>query len=199
MGWAIHFGIRVPLPEGFPGCVLTGRSPFLAAMWGAPLVTDTCIFALTLWRTLRYKKAHGFSSTIQVILRDGTIYFFAIFSVNLMNCLIYLLVVEDLKAMGASFSQIMTSILISRLQLNLRNSQNEGSNINLPSGQRTLRLSFVKNAPNTSTFFTIGNLGEDMEGSFLDTITERDEVVGTELNPTTYGQRKRRIELNLNA
>ncbi|KAF9479523.1 hypothetical protein BDN70DRAFT_806948, partial [Pholiota conissans] len=173
-------------------------------LWGAPLVTDTCIFALTLWRTQRYKRAHGFTSTIEIILRDGTIYFFAIFSLNLMNCLIYLLVVPDLKAMGASFSQIMTSILISRLQLNLRSSQNKGNDASYlkfgsspRSGSRLPISGPGIKSSETSTFFTIGNLGEDMEGSFLDTImeNEKEKVESIELYPPT--RKSTHLELNL--
>ncbi|KAF8580457.1 hypothetical protein K439DRAFT_309532 [Ramaria rubella] len=177
--WAVHFGIRVPQPPGFPGCVLTGSSKFFAAIWAAPLVTDSCIFLLTLWRTLKYRKAHGSRmSTMQIILRDGTMYFFVIFSANLMNTLIYFLAPEDLKAVGASFSQILTSIMISRLQLNLRRGNNESHQIDTPkppsSNRHYLSASpeFIlrkEDSEATGTFFTIGNLGEDLQGTFFDT------------------------------
>ncbi|KAF8200818.1 hypothetical protein BJ912DRAFT_583779 [Pholiota molesta] len=183
-GWAVHNGMRVPQPAGFPGCVLTGKNSFFAALWGAPLVTDACIFALTLWRTARYMRKHGRMTVMELMLRDGTLYFFTIFGVNLMNTLIYFLALGDLKAVGASFSQILTSILISRLQLNLRyvgaNSRVIGSkvpptepfyaktNTGLPS---TIMLFDSVNSVSNSgtdmisdgvTFFTVGNLGGEL-------------------------------------
>ncbi|RDB28277.1 hypothetical protein Hypma_001419 [Hypsizygus marmoreus] len=188
MAWAIHFGVRVPLPPGFPGCVLTGRSTWfggsgfyialspshvkLAALWGAPLVTDSFIFLLTLWRTLRYRKRHGRMGAIEIILRDGTMYFFAIFSANLMNCLIYFLATEDLKAVGASFSQILTAILISRLQLNLRRVNGtgawKGSDQRRHGGLSSWHQARA-DRETTGTFFTIGNLGEELQGTFFET------------------------------
>jgi hypothetical protein len=167
MAWAVHFGIRVPLPEGFPGCVLTGSSTWMTGLWAAPVCTDTCIFILTIWRALKYKKNHGVSGTLRIIIRDGTVYFLVIFAANLMNCLIYLLAVEDLKAAGASFSQIMTSILITRLQLNLRRDGSGGFTI---SGSGRIPLAaphFKSSQPENTTFFTIGNLGADLEGTFF--------------------------------
>ncbi|KAF8577150.1 hypothetical protein K439DRAFT_1622292 [Ramaria rubella] len=176
-GWAVHFGIRVPQPPGFPGCVLTGSSNFFAALWAAPLVTDSCIFVLTLLRTLKYMRRHGRISTTQIILRDGTMYFFIVFSANLMNTLIYFLATEDLKAVGASFSQIITSIMISRLQLNLRRSNNmERYRTDTPKPPSSHRHYLPRETPllkretseATGTFFTIGNLGEDLQGAFFD-------------------------------
>ncbi|KAF8580551.1 hypothetical protein K439DRAFT_297887 [Ramaria rubella] len=181
--WAVHFGVRVPQPQGFPGCVLTGSSTWFAALWGAPLVTDSCIFCLTLWRTLRYRKSHGKMTTMQIILRDGTMYFFAIFGANLMNTLIYFLATEDLKAVGASFSQLLTSIMISRLQLNLRQVNNKSTSYQIDTtveavwNRRYLSGSSRTGPPidtkdtttGTGTFFTIGNLGEDLQGSFFET------------------------------
>ncbi|KAF5388915.1 hypothetical protein D9757_005094 [Collybiopsis confluens] len=100
--WGLHFGKRVPLPDGFPGCVLTGSSQWFATFWAVPLITDSCIFLLTLWRTVRMRNLTR-DRTMQVILRDGIVYFTVIFSANLMNTLIYFLAPEDLKAVGARF------------------------------------------------------------------------------------------------
>ncbi|KAG9218400.1 hypothetical protein CCMSSC00406_0007999 [Pleurotus cornucopiae] len=195
MAYAISTGVRVPLPPGFSGCVLTGRNTWFAGLWAAPLVTDSCIFLLTLWRTIRFKKSNVQARLMSIFLRDGTIYFFIIFGMNLMNCLIYFLVVEDLKAMGASISQIMTAILIARLQLNLKRAGHAQS-----SRASTSRISgnpFVQPYPaqavhggwmtdtrtDYATFFTIGNLAEDVDGSEFATLDNAslDEIKGIEL------------------
>ncbi|KAF9445267.1 hypothetical protein P691DRAFT_735258 [Macrolepiota fuliginosa MF-IS2] len=60
------------------------------------------------------------SRTITILVRDGALYFLLIFLANLMNALIYFLAAPDLKAIGASFSQLITCTMISRLVLNLR-------------------------------------------------------------------------------
>ncbi|KJA28852.1 hypothetical protein HYPSUDRAFT_197005 [Hypholoma sublateritium FD-334 SS-4] len=209
MGWAIHFGIRAPLPPGFPGCVLTGSNNWFAGFWAAPLITDSCIFILTLWRTLRYQRLHGSTTTIKTILRDGTIYFFAIFSLNLMNTLIFSLAVSDLKGVGASFSQIMTSILISRLQLNLKKRPAEISP-QLPGipGSRTNTYvnSYSKNrgskqqSQESTSFFTIGNLGQEVDDNddFIATIIEEshaeDEI---ELFPPVHDAHDQKLQSHL--
>jgi len=172
-GYGVSHGMRVPLPDGFPGCVLTGRDQWIAALWAAPLLTDTCIFILTILRTIRYRRQNIHMTTMQVILRDGTIYFALIFSANLMNTLIYFLAVEDLKAMGASFSQILTAIMISRLQLNLR----RAGTFQLDSNKAAIApIRFQPNDSDrqkyekaeTTTFFSVGNLGGELHGTFFE-------------------------------
>ncbi|KAJ7634572.1 hypothetical protein FB45DRAFT_909213 [Roridomyces roridus] len=172
MAWALHFGVRVPLPPGFPGCVLTGDNTWFGAFWAAPIATDTCIFVLTLWRTVRYQRKHGKMNYMHILLRDGIMYFFIIFSVNLINCIIYFRAPPDMKAAGASFSQIMTAIMISRLHLNLRDGKSTTSNeTELPgmefaagprAGDRGAKSSTF------NTFFSTGNLGGEMEGTIFD-------------------------------
>lgn len=193
MGYAISTGIRVPLPPGFPGCVLTGRDSWIAGLWAAPLFTDSCIFVLTLWRTIRYKKKNIQARLMSIFLRDGTIFFFLIFGMNLMNCLIYFLAVEDLKAMGASISQIMTAILVARLQLNIKHANHMQSG-RIPTS-RISKNPFVLPRPTQvvhegrvadtrtdyTSFFTIGNLAEDIDGDTLGS-EGLGEVDGTEFS-----------------
>ncbi|KAF9029595.1 hypothetical protein BJ165DRAFT_1520378 [Panaeolus papilionaceus] len=103
------------------GCILVGTNPLFPALWVAPLITDTCIFVLTLYRLRPFaRKGAGKTPTIQIFIRDGVMYFLVIFAANLINCLIYFIAPEDLRALGASFSQVLTSVMISRLVLNLR-------------------------------------------------------------------------------
>lgn len=58
---------------------------------------------------------------LQLFVRDGALYFLCIFSANLLNVILFLVATEDLKAIGAGFSQIITCVMVSRLVLNLRN------------------------------------------------------------------------------
>ncbi|KAF5389009.1 hypothetical protein D9757_005109 [Collybiopsis confluens] len=177
----------VPLPDDFPGCVLTGSNQWFAALWAAPLVTDSCVFLLTLWRTIRYRTMHMHMPTTQVIFRDGIIYFTVIFGANLMNTLIYFvgiygagyasltyLAVEDVKAVGAS--QILTAIMVARLQLNLRRAATQTDSaweyavgvLNDQSVPFHARNRNDDSLGTSSSFFAIGNLGEDLQETFFE-------------------------------
>ncbi|KAF5325332.1 hypothetical protein D9619_009946 [Psilocybe cf. subviscida] len=168
IGFGLNTGVRVHLPPGFPGCVLTGSNNWFATLWAAPLCTDSVIFAMTVWRSVGYRKKYGRFKTIDMILRDGSVYFLVIFSVNLMNCLIYLFAPSDLRALGARFSQTLTSILISRLQLNLRQIGNPsyiGPGTQEPPSHPSggFGSGLDRNTAEFTTFFSLGALGEDLD------------------------------------
>ena len=71
------------------------------------------------------------------------------------------LAVQDLKAIGASFSQLITATMISRLVLNLRTSSSGLAPGEYPVLTPAAPMKFMER--------TIGNLGED-----LDTILDHD-------------------------
>ncbi|KAJ3513298.1 hypothetical protein NLJ89_g3026 [Agrocybe chaxingu] len=131
-----------------------------ASLWIAPLVTDSCLFVLTLWRARRYLRNGGYADQklriVQIVLRDGTLYFFVIFLANLMNTMIYFFSSAlDLKAIGASFSQLITSVMVSRLVLNLRS-------VPLPSASG---LYHATSYPMVASFLdlTLHHLGEEVD------------------------------------
>ncbi|KAF4616037.1 hypothetical protein D9613_011373 [Agrocybe pediades] len=159
----IKTGFAVPLPPGLVGCIFSGSSPLFPAIWVTPLITDTCIFALTMWRTRAYlvRRSTG-TPTLQLFMRDGFLYFFAILAANLLNMLLFFIAPADLRAIAASFSQLLTSTMVSRLVLNLRS------------------LSYSETETNSDTTFmptfvarTVRHLGEDMD-SFEGDIPLRD-------------------------
>jgi len=98
-----------------------------------------------------------------------------------MNTLIYFLALGDLKAVGASFSQIMTAIMVSRLQLNLRPSTPTGNVSQSTRAERFVAktnrtassvlftsVDFTDDTRSTAVlFFTVGNLREAL-GRFND-------------------------------
>ncbi|KAG8983196.1 hypothetical protein FRB90_006234, partial [Tulasnella sp. 427] len=89
------------------------------AFYIAPLVTDGVIFALTVIKTARYLRTNVRTALPRIVLRDGIIHFVLIVGINLMNVLVFVTAPITLKALGTSLSQVITTILISRLQLNL--------------------------------------------------------------------------------
>jgi len=161
----LHTGFALPLPPGITGCLLTGSSRLYSAVWVAPLVTDSCIFILTLWRTRQYIINSRSSPTFDLFIRDGAMYFFTIFGTNLLNALIYFLAPADLKNIGASFSLLMTSVMISRLVLNLRSITQPESTTTISS--LNFRIPHFQNPSeeNTLLTMTIGNLGGDIRFS----------------------------------
>ncbi|KAF8885340.1 hypothetical protein BD779DRAFT_1673744 [Infundibulicybe gibba] len=121
--WAFTDGTSLDLPSGLVGCILVGRSDRRFAMtWIAELVFDSVVFLATLFRAialnrLRFGNTH---SLIELILRDGIAYFAVISVANLVTVLIFMFAHPDIKAINASFSTLITSLMVSRLILNLR-------------------------------------------------------------------------------
>ncbi|CAE6427292.1 unnamed protein product [Rhizoctonia solani] len=121
MGTVIRHPTRLELPEGLVGCIQGGEGSYVAAFWLAPLATDSLIFGLTVLKSLEYiYKTKCRVPLIHVIFRDGVLYYAIILSANSLNCFFYYLAPRSIKVIGASFSQIITVVMISRLQLNLR-------------------------------------------------------------------------------
>ncbi|KAG8708923.1 hypothetical protein FRC09_000965 [Ceratobasidium sp. 395] len=113
--------VSAPLPPGFVGCVMGPQGPLGAAFWLSSLVVDTIITILTVFKATQYIQANGKRDRlVHVILRDGLLYFVVILTANLSNCLTYYLAPVRLRVIIASFCQGITSVMVSRLQLNLR-------------------------------------------------------------------------------
>ncbi|TFK22814.1 hypothetical protein FA15DRAFT_757739 [Coprinopsis marcescibilis] len=126
------------LNTGFPvilsnvpihGCIHTSRSVLFSAIWICPVITDAVAFVLMLCRKKDYRMARpvsisgvkGSLSLSDTIFRDGTMYFLAVLVSNLTNALIFFLANENLKPIAGPFNQLLTSMLVSRLVMNLRN------------------------------------------------------------------------------
>lgn len=175
----LRSGYRVQLPLQLVGCILTGRGTLFPAIWVTPLITDTCICILTLWRTRKYIRRSRNMPTLHIFIRDGILYFLLICMVNLMNTLVYFLAVSDLKAIGASLSQLLTSVMISRLVLNLRSAPELSSNTVICEPTATTPMKFMTRA--------IGDLGGELQTILDDDIQHRDtDEIGLEDYPSPY-------------
>lgn len=134
--------------------------------------------------------------TLQRFARDGIMYFFVIFMANLMNTLIYFvrqpysstfmsmlnldtqLAPTDLKAVGAAFSKLITSTMVSRLVLNLR-----APSALAPSNRQSNSVHLASSAHMKFMTLTLGNLGEEMESFY------GEEYLDTPLSDQFYGPR----------
>ncbi|EJD07873.1 uncharacterized protein FOMMEDRAFT_138010 [Fomitiporia mediterranea MF3/22] len=166
--WAFTDGTSVNLPPGLVGCILTGRdnsNDRFVYTWVAELIFDSIIFLATITRTFIIYCRHRAGSAIpliKIMMRDGIIYFLVIFAANVVTVTLFLVIQPDLKAVNASFSTLITSLMVSRLILNLRNqAMRPRAVVSFPSQQHPPEGLHL-----TST--VIGNLGEPVESSWFD-------------------------------
>ncbi|KAI0271173.1 hypothetical protein BGY98DRAFT_204646 [Russula aff. rugulosa BPL654] len=110
----------IPIVSPFGGCAqytphTWGRCAAVA--WAGALAFDSVIFFLTLYRA--FKIGRGVK-LLHVIVRDGTMYFSALFLMNLGNILILLFAPPLLKTSITPYTNVLATILVNRLVLNLR-------------------------------------------------------------------------------
>ncbi|KAJ7050357.1 hypothetical protein C8F01DRAFT_1377773 [Mycena amicta] len=111
----LYFGCNYPIARG------TGLN--LVVPWAAVATFDTMIFLLTLGRVLyrRGRPRNGNTmDLLSILLRDGAIYFGVMVMSNLGNILTFALGTPYTRGIATTFTNILSSIMISRLMLNLR-------------------------------------------------------------------------------
>ncbi|KAH9039463.1 hypothetical protein EDB83DRAFT_2677732 [Lactarius deliciosus] len=90
---------------------------FLSIAWGGLLAFDVAIFVLTLYKAVKV----GFSAPfIQMLVRDGSLYFVVLLLVNLANILTLQFAPTLLKDSVTPLTNVLSATLISRLMLRLR-------------------------------------------------------------------------------
>ncbi|KAJ3527434.1 hypothetical protein NM688_g8126 [Phlebia brevispora] len=164
--WAFTDGTRLVLPPGLVGCILTGKSQLRYVWtWIAELIFDSCVFIATLYKCVElYRNVAGgtASGLIHIMMRDGIMYFGMIFASNVLTVIIFMVATPDLKAINASFTTLITSLMVSRLMLNLRSGvqQSQLSTTRRDDGLTSLPY---HNAVKYDFIDTvIGNLGEEV-------------------------------------
>jgi len=90
-----------------------------AIAWGSLLVFDVVAFSMTVYKSVRLPRLRG-KSLVSVLFRDGAIYFGVIATSNLANILTFLLGTAFTRGVLTTFTNIISSVMISRLVLNLR-------------------------------------------------------------------------------
>ncbi|KAL5530066.1 hypothetical protein ACEPAF_6323 [Sanghuangporus sanghuang] len=159
--WAVDGGVPVPLPSWAIGCILTGKSNQgirFAVFWMGQLIFPTLIFIMTIARAVRLRRYGPMKGGIlNVMLRDGVMYFLVIFIVNLANVVTYIVAPVDLKFANAPFTNVITTVMICRLMLNLKRANNQE-----PVSMNTSFFS-VKGDARTRRTLLVGDLGEDID------------------------------------
>ncbi|KAJ3745835.1 hypothetical protein DFH05DRAFT_1524106 [Lentinula detonsa] len=101
----------------------------MAIGWEGILLLDTILFVLTLWKAYHNRLAMGTSrvgvSLFSVVVRDGTIYFFIIASLNLAN-IVSFYVPGNLPGNFSALVGCLSVTLMSRMMLDLHEAADTG-------------------------------------------------------------------------
>ncbi|EMD33014.1 hypothetical protein CERSUDRAFT_99025 [Gelatoporia subvermispora B] len=159
------------LPEGSSiflhqiGCdtsLSQAQAEYLAATWGAMLLFDTLIFILTLVQTVK-SGMFWKGSLVRLMLRDGldirTIYFGAIVLASVINILTFFLSSFEAKGMATILVNVISSTLVSRLMLNLRDPKRELTALGYMASMS------VQRSTTAAQMSTIGFLSSELEPS----------------------------------
>ncbi|KAI6138434.1 hypothetical protein EDD17DRAFT_394072 [Pisolithus thermaeus] len=93
----------------------------MAIAWSGQMAFDAIVFVLTLWRTLRVGRS-GNRTLLDVLIRDGVLYFGLMTGANVANITAFLSFTgrqSSAKSLVAGFTNVISSIMISRLMLDL--------------------------------------------------------------------------------
>ncbi|KAJ7358540.1 hypothetical protein DFH08DRAFT_848652 [Mycena albidolilacea] len=91
----------------------------LAVAWAGVTIFDSTIFLLTLYRVFGRHRANE-PDLFTILLRDGSLYFGIMVMSNLVNILTLVIGNPYSRGIATTFTNIISSIMITRLMLNLR-------------------------------------------------------------------------------
>ncbi|KAJ7897605.1 hypothetical protein B0H14DRAFT_3853217 [Mycena olivaceomarginata] len=91
----------------------------LAVAWAGVTIFDSTIFLLTLYRVFGRHRANE-PDLFTILLRDGSLYFGVMVMSNLVNILTLVIGNPYSRGIATTFTNIISSIMITRLMLNLR-------------------------------------------------------------------------------
>ncbi|KAF8512614.1 hypothetical protein BU17DRAFT_53993 [Hysterangium stoloniferum] len=111
---------NIPGPSKPPCGAVMGPDSWLISFWSIPILYDTIAFLLTAWKAFEFWRREIDTPLFSIIWRDGVFYFFAIFSMNVINIVIFLTVPKTLRAINLTPTLIFEIVLSCRLVLNLR-------------------------------------------------------------------------------
>ncbi|KAI6001118.1 hypothetical protein EDC04DRAFT_1065505 [Pisolithus marmoratus] len=113
----------VPIPPLRNGCNVPTtyeQAERNAIAWSGQMAFDAIVFVLTLWRTLRVRRL-GNRTLLDIFIRDGALYFGLMTGANVANITTLLVCnTSTTKSLFLGFTNTISSIMISRLMLNLR-------------------------------------------------------------------------------
>lgn len=154
MGYFISHTTLLPDPPGVAGCAGGGvfGNRGAAAFWAPSLIFDLVVFTMTMYKSYKTYQGSRSLGVLGILLRDGSLYFAVVFSINLMNMLTLLLAPLDLVSLHANLSTSVPVVITSRLILNLRSSRAASTETaTYPSASRNLsRMQTMSFGTNTA-------------------------------------------------
>ncbi|KZT30879.1 hypothetical protein NEOLEDRAFT_1126534 [Neolentinus lepideus HHB14362 ss-1] len=98
------------------------HSAHLLGFFIAPLLFDTLVTSITVWKAFTIRRRSGATSSrlIQTFLREGVFYYILISIANLINGIFYLQPRQAISAINIPLSVMMSPLLACRLILDLR-------------------------------------------------------------------------------
>ncbi|EJD54952.1 hypothetical protein AURDEDRAFT_140707, partial [Auricularia subglabra TFB-10046 SS5] len=166
----IHDAIKVDVPEGM-GCIPASPSKRMGIVaWSATLTFDSVAFALTLKKTLKYAREQVEAGVLKVFLRDGVIYYAAMFLCYLVDIILFAVARESLRDLNASFSATFTVTLTTRLLLNLRSTIEGPRSVFSVTTMPTLPVQLPPRKSNAPSSTRVNNSREGNDRQQLDTL-----------------------------
>ncbi|KAF8193275.1 hypothetical protein K438DRAFT_1969759 [Mycena galopus ATCC 62051] len=99
--------------------------------WMGMLLFDITVFGLTAWKALAHSREQsgqrGGRSLFTILMRDGAIFFFVMMASNGGNILTFFYAGPYTRGVATTFTNVISSVMISRLMLNLRTHAIDGS------------------------------------------------------------------------
>lgn len=121
--WLLSNGIAVEHDERIHSCTMifndTVGSIAAASAW-LPLLYDTIVLLLTLYKTLGPVRHKNAGKIARVLLRDGMLYWSVIFVVNLVLTLMIATAPPGLQNITAQLEYLLTVAMMSRITIHLR-------------------------------------------------------------------------------
>lgn len=123
--WALFATKPDPIPAVYPGIIgcqsgLSSKQSYrFAELWGGMVLFDTTIFALTVYKSVQFGY-RGHRSIVDVLLRDGAIYFGVISTTGLCNVLTFIFGTQFSRGILTEITNILSSVTATRLMLNVR-------------------------------------------------------------------------------
>jgi len=118
-GRVMDRGAELSIDIGCSYEITHAQSTGLIIAWAAMGMFDCMIFSLTLCRALSQRQLTGLH-LFTVLLRDGSIYFGVMVLSNLSNILTFVLGGPFTRGVATTFTNVISSVMISRLMLNIR-------------------------------------------------------------------------------
>ncbi|KAN0078365.1 hypothetical protein V8E55_010422 [Tylopilus felleus] len=106
-------------------CLPTSK-PKLMLLWTPGIVFEFIVFLTTVWNALDRPRSRNIGMT-HVLYRDGSLYFFGLFALRLVNMLVCVLAPASLTFLGVFFLWSVCNITVSRLIFNLRRLSSEAA------------------------------------------------------------------------